>query len=59
MTEELYLNSPEPLGVNIEFSEPKKITPKEGQKYVDAGARVFALDESDRLTSIAIYSSKR
>jgi hypothetical protein len=59
MTEELFLNSPEPSGINIEFSEPKKIAPKDAQLLVDKGARVFSLDENDRLSSLAVYSQKR
>jgi hypothetical protein len=59
MCEEVYLTSPEPLGLVIEMSEPKKISPKEAQALVDAGSRVFELDEFDRLSSLAVFKIKR
>ncbi len=59
MTEEVFLTSSEPLGLIIEMSEPKKISPTEAQKLVDSGARVFELDEYDRLSSLAVFKTKR
>ena len=59
MTEEVYITSPEPLGLVFEFSEPKKISQKEAQALLDAGSRVFALDENDNLSSLPIYGNPR